>query len=73
MYEFLEAQTCRVLGAGRGAPEAARHGRRSRRSGYLDSLGYEVPDATLDQIFRYPDKVKKALEEGNRKAAALGR
>ena len=42
-------------------------------SGLLDRLGYEVPNATLDEIFRYPDTVKKALEEGNRKGApALG-
>jgi len=42
-------------------------------SGLLDRLGYDVPNATLDQIFRYPDTVKKGLEEGNRKgAAALG-
>ncbi len=39
-------------------------------SGYLDRLGYEVPDATLEQIFRYPDTVRKAIEEGN--AAGLG-
>ncbi|MDQ3758360.1 MAG: twin-arginine translocation signal domain-containing protein, partial [Actinomycetota bacterium] len=42
-------------------------------SGLLDRLGYEIPSASLDQIFRYPDTVKQALEEGNRKgAAALG-
>jgi phospholipase C len=34
-------------------------------SGYLDRLGYEVPDATLEQIFRYPDSVRRAIEAGN--------
>jgi phospholipase C len=34
-------------------------------SGYLDRLGYEVPEATLDRIFRYPDSVRRAFEAGN--------
>lgn len=38
-------------------------------SGWLDYLGYEVKTPTLDQIFRYPDTIKKGLEEGNRKGA----
>ncbi len=69
MYEFLEAQTapCAAPGAAERPKEHDMVGLES--SGYLESLGFEVPDATLDQIFRYPDKVKKALEEGDRKAA----
>jgi phospholipase C len=39
-------------------------------SGYLDRLGYEVPDATLEQIFRYPDSVRRAIEAGNAAGAA---
>ena len=43
-------------------------------SGWLDYLGYEVRTPSLDQIFRYPDTIKKGLEEGNRKGAeALSR
>ena len=38
-------------------------------SGWLDQLGYEVRTPSLDRIFRYPDTVKQALEEGNRKGA----
>ena len=68
MYEFLEAQTsaCSSQAAERPNPHDLTQ---LETSGYLDSLGFEVPNATLDQIFRYPDKVKKALEEGDRKAA----
>ena len=39
-------------------------------SGYLDRLGYEVPDASLEQIFRYPDSVRRALEAGNAAGAS---
>ena len=39
-------------------------------SGYLERLGYEVPDASLDQILRYPDTVRQALEAGNAAGAA---
>jgi phospholipase C len=68
MYDFLEAQTsaCSTQGAERPKEHDLTQ---LETSGYLDSLGFEVPNATLDQIFRYPDKVKQALEEGNRKAA----
>jgi phospholipase C len=31
-------------------------------SGLLDRLGYEIPDASPDQIFREPDSVRKAYE-----------
>jgi hypothetical protein len=30
-------------------------------SGYLKRLGYEVPEARYDRIFREPDSVLKAL------------
>ena len=38
-------------------------------SGWLDQLGYEVKTPTLERIFRYPDKIKKGIAEGNRKGA----
>ncbi len=41
-------------------------------SGLLERLGYEVPDATLDRIFRYPDSVAKALDQGNAAGATGG-
>ena len=73
MYEFLEAQTAPCATDGAAERPNAHDMVGLETSGYLDSLGFEVPDATLDQIFRYPDKVKQALEEGDRKAAeALG-
>ena len=31
-------------------------------TGYLERLGYEVPEASYDQIFREPDSVRRALE-----------
>ena len=31
-------------------------------SGYLDRLGFEIPDASPDQIFREPDSVRRAYE-----------
>lgn len=43
---------------------------RLQSSGYLDRLGYEVPDATLEQIFQYPDTIRKAVREAE---AARGR
>ena len=39
---------------------------RLETSGYLKRLGYEVPDATFDRIFREPDGVAKALRESSR-------
>ena len=39
-------------------------------SGLLDALGYDVPNASLDQLFRAPDTVRRALEDGNRAGAA---
>jgi phospholipase C len=35
-------------------------------SGYLERLGYEVPKATLDQIFRDPDAIRQALRDSER-------
>jgi phospholipase C len=35
-------------------------------SGYLERLGYQVPKASFDQIFREPDSVKKALRASTR-------
>ena len=40
-------------------------------SGLLDALGYDVPNASFDQIFRAPDTVRRALEDGNRKGLRL--
>jgi phospholipase C len=34
-------------------------------SGYLDRLGYDVPEATLEQILRYPDAARRAIAAGN--------
>ena len=39
-------------------------------SGLLDRLGYEVPKVTYDSLFRYPDRVRRAFEAGNRAGAA---
>jgi phospholipase C len=39
-------------------------------TGYLERLGYEVPDATLDRILRAPDTVRRAIEAGNEAGAA---
>jgi phospholipase C len=39
---------------------------RLESSGYLKRLGYDVPDATFDRIFREPDSVAKALRESSR-------
>ncbi|MDX6585775.1 MAG: phospholipase [Solirubrobacterales bacterium] len=69
MYEFLEAQTAPCAAQGAAERPKAHDMVGLETSGYLDSLGIDVPDATLDRIFRYPDKVKQALEEGDRKAA----
>ena len=55
-----------------GAPERAKpHDiAELETSGYLERLGYEVEKPTLEHIFRYPDTIKKSVEEGNRKGAA---
>ena len=67
-----DAVLAAVQRAGAAAPEAARP-RRARDLGLPRPARLRGPDATLEHIFRYPDTIKKGVEEGNRKgAAALG-
>jgi phospholipase C len=37
-------------------------------SGLAESLGYEVPKLTYDNLFRYPDRVRKAYEKSTQKS-----
>ena len=39
-------------------------------SGYLDRLGYDVPEPTLERILRYPDAARRAIAAGNAAGAA---
>jgi hypothetical protein len=36
-------------------------------TGYLDLLGYEVKPSRYDQIFREPDRVRRALRRSTRR------
>ncbi|MGI9021088.1 MAG: alkaline phosphatase family protein [Solirubrobacterales bacterium] len=68
MYEFLESQTsaCSTQDGAAAAKRPKPHDLTlMETTGYLDKLGYEVKPASLDQIFRYPDKVRQALQKSS--------
>ena len=59
------ALPCAIQGGSRGGQAKPHDLTRLQTSGLLDRLGYEVPDVTLEQIFRYPDKARRALDAGS--------
>ena len=52
---------CAVQGGSRGGQATQHDFTRLQTSGLLDRLGYEVPDPTLERLFRYPDTARRAL------------
>jgi len=63
------ATPCSLQGNGAGSQQRAKQHDLVdlETSGLLDRLGYDITDASPDQIFREPDGVKKAYEESKRK------
>ncbi len=58
----VAATPCSVGGSSEGNVRAKPHDlARMESSGYLKRLGYEVPEARYDRIFREPDSVLRAL------------
>ena len=58
----MAATPCSIGGSSEGNVRAKPHDlARMESSGYLKRLGYEVPEARYDRIFREPDSVLKAL------------
>jgi phospholipase C len=68
-YQHILSVPCSVQGNGAGQQERAKaHDLVDlEATGLLDRLGFDIPDAGPDQIFREPDGVRKAYEESKRK------
>jgi phospholipase C len=65
----IAAIPCTLQGGSLGATRPTAHDMtKLETSGYLDRLGYEVEDASFDQIFRNPDSISQALRESTRTA-----
>jgi phospholipase C len=65
--QAIVATPCSAGGSAEAGMRAKPHDLvRLESSGYLKRLGYDVPDATFDRIFREPDSVAKALRGSSR-------
>jgi phospholipase C len=62
--EAVARQRCGPGGGGRVARPKPHDLVKLETSGLLDRLGYEVERPSFEQLFRYPDRVRRAFAEG---------